>query len=155
MTPLIILISTFLICALGLRVSSGRAQYYLSARIAMTVMLCFTAMGHFLFPKGMAMMVPQVIPFKTEIVYLTGVIEIILGIGLVIPVMRILAARSLLVFLILVLPSNIKAAQEHISYNEGNFEGPGLAYLWFRVPLQILFITWIYYSCLHKSAKSV
>jgi uncharacterized membrane protein len=102
----------------------------------------------------MAMMVPQTIPFKTEIVYLTGVIEIILGIGLVIPVTRMLAARTLIVFLILVLPSNIKAAVEHINYSQGNFEGPGPAYLWFRVPLQILFIAWVYYSCLHKSAKS-
>jgi uncharacterized membrane protein len=48
----------------------------------------------------------------------------------------------------LLLPANIKAAKEHIDYQKGNFEGSGLKYLWFRMPLQILFILWIYLSAI-------
>ncbi len=37
------------------------------------------------------------------------------------------------------------AAARHIDYEKANFNGSGLNYLWFRVPLQILFIGWVWY----------
>jgi uncharacterized membrane protein len=58
----------------------------------MSVMLLFTAIAHFKFTKGMTMMLPGFIPFKTETVYLTGIIEIVAAIGLFIPHFRIIIA---------------------------------------------------------------
>jgi len=109
-------------------------------------MLVFTAIGHFAFPKGMSMMIPDFIPYKLEMVYVTGIIEIVGAIGLQIPRFRALAAWMLIVFFLLILPANIKAAIEQIDYQKGTYEGPGLVYLWFRVPLQILLIIWTYLS---------
>ena len=43
-----------------------------SGRIAMSAMLAFTAVAHFVFTKGMTMMLPDFIPYKIETVYLTG-----------------------------------------------------------------------------------
>ena len=88
MKPLIILISVFIISLLVNKIFKGNVEFALSGRIAMSAMLLFTAIGHFAFTKGMSMMLPDFIPFKTETVYLTGVIEIAAAIGLFIPNFR-------------------------------------------------------------------
>lgn len=93
-------------------------------------------------------MVPRFIPFKTGIVYLTGVIEILFAIGVLIPAYRVFTAWSLIIFLILVLPANIYAAIQRVDYQKATFNGSGINYLWFRIPLQILFIVWTYLSCI-------
>lgn len=146
MKPLIVLISVFLLSNLFIRFTSDQYNVLLAARIAMCVMLCFTAAAHFVFTKGMSMMIPPQIPFKTELIYITGVIEIFLGIGLLVPGLKIYAAWSTILFLVFMLPANIYAAVKHIDYQKGSFDGKGITYLWFRVPLQLLFIVWIYLS---------
>ena len=112
----------------------------------MAVMLLFTAIGHFAFTKGMTMMLPDFIPFKTEVIYLTGIIEIIAAVGLLIPNTRLWTGWALIIFFILLLPGNIKAAIDHVDYQKGTFDGNGPNYLWFRIPLQVLFIMWTYLS---------
>lgn len=92
------------------------------------------------------MMLPDFIPFKVQTVYVTGIIEIAAAIGLFIPNFRIITAWLLIIFLILILPANIYAAIKHIDYQRGTFDGNGPSYLWFRIPLQILFIFWVYFS---------
>ena len=117
-----------------------------AARIAMSVMLLFTASGHFAFPRGMMMMIPAFIPFRMTLVYITGIIEIIAAVGLHIESLRNLTAVLLIIFFILVLPANIYAAAKNIDYQKGGNDGKGLQYLWFRIPLQILFIIWTWMS---------
>ncbi len=150
MKPLIVLIAVFLILILAIKLLTQKYDLLLSARIGLCAMLFFTAIGHFAFTKGMTMMIPSVIPLKTEIVYLTGVLEILLGIGLIIPSFRAYSAWVLIIFFILLLPANINAAVKHIDYQRGTFDGNGVTYLWFRVPLQILFIFWTYLSSIKK-----
>src|SRR5690348_8129513 len=76
MKPLIVLLSVFAVSLLTTKIVRGNFELALSGRIAMSAMLAFTAIGHFAFTKGMAMMLPDFIPFKSETVYLTGIIEI-------------------------------------------------------------------------------
>ncbi|GAA4884107.1 membrane protein [Flaviramulus aquimarinus] len=109
-------------------------------------MLVFTAIGHFVFTKGMSMMIPEFIPFKEKFVYITGVFEILLAIGLLIPNLKVISGWTLIIFLLLMLPANIYASINNLNYQKGTFDGNGLAYLWFRIPLQILFIIWTYIS---------
>jgi uncharacterized membrane protein len=146
MKPLIVLIIAFGLSLLATKILRGNFEFALSARIAMSVMLVFTAVAHFIFTKGMAMMLPGFIPYKTEVVYLTGIIEIAAAIGLFIPNFRVLTAWLLILFFILILPANIYASIKHLDYQKGSFDGSGPAYLWFRIPLQILFIVWAYLS---------
>ena len=150
MKPLIILLSVFAISLLTTKFVRGQFEFALSGRIAMSVMLIFTAIAHFTFTKGMSMMLPDFIPFKTETVYLTGFIEIAAAIGLFIPNFRIVTAWLLIAFFLLILPANIYAATKHIDYQKGTFDGNGLTYLWFRIPLQILFIVWTYLSTIKR-----
>jgi uncharacterized membrane protein len=144
MKPLFVLLLTFVIAIFSIRVIRGDYNVALSARIAMSVMLIFTSVGHFAFTKGMTMMMPGFIPYKKEIVYFTGIVEIVAAILLLIPDFQLLTGWFLILFFVLLLPANINAAIKHVDYQKGTYDGSGPAYLWFRVPLQILFIIWVY-----------
>ena len=146
MKPLIVLLLVFAFSLAVNKIFRGNYEFVLSGRIAMSVMLLFTAIAHFVFTKGMGMMLPDFIPYKTETIYLTGVLEIVAALGLFIPSFRIITAWLLIAFFILILPANIYAAIKNIDYQKGTFDGNGLTYLWFRIPLQILFIVWTYLS---------
>jgi uncharacterized membrane protein len=95
------------------------------------------------------MMLPGFIPFKKEIIYATGLIEIFASVGLLIPLYRHLTSVLLIIFFLLILPANINAAIKKIDYQRGTNHGNGINYLWFRVPLQILFIAWVWYFGIH------
>jgi uncharacterized membrane protein len=146
MKPLIVLIASFLFSLLIVRLISGKFIFSFPARIGLSIMLCFTAMGHFMFTKGMSMMLPDFIPMKTLVIYFTGVIEIAAAICLHFSSIRKATGWLLILFFIILLPANIKAASESLNYETGTYDGNGLEYLWFRIPLQILFIVWVYLS---------
>ena len=146
MKLLVFLLIVFAIALLAIKIIFHKYEIALSARIAMSAMLVVTAIGHFAYTRGMTLMIPGFIPFKTEIVYLTGIIEIMAAIGLLIPQFRILTAWLLILFFVLLLPANIKAAIEHVDFEKGTYDGKGLNYLWTRIPLQIIFILWTYLS---------
>ena len=146
----IVLLVAFAAALLTIRATTRRWNFALSGRIAMCAMLCFTALGHVMFPQGMAMMIPPFIPFKVELVYLTGLLEVAGGIGLLIPKFRRLSAILLIIFFVLITPANIYAAIHHIDLQKASYDGPGPAYLWFRLPLQLFFIAWVWYFSLRK-----
>ncbi|WP_282112813.1 DoxX family protein [Maribacter stanieri] len=148
MKPLIVLLLSFTISIFLIKIIKKEYDFALSARIAMSIMLLFTAIGHFAFTKGMPMMIPKIIPFKESIIYLSGILEILLALGLIIPKFQIVSGWALIVFLLLMLPANIYASLNHVNYQKGTFDGNGLIYLWFRIPLQFLFIIWAYISAI-------
>lgn len=150
MKPLFVLIISFLLATVFVKLIKKEYNFAFAARIGMALMLCFTAIGHFAFTKGMSMMIPPVVPFKMSLVYLTGVLEVALGIGLLVPRFQVLSGWVLIIFLVLMLPGNVYAAIHNVNYQKGSFDGPGLSYLWFRVPLQLLFIGWTYISAIRK-----
>ena len=147
MKPLIVLLLVF---GISLAVTKLINDYNirLSAQIAMAVMMVFTSIGHFIYTRGMAMMLPSFIPFKKEVVYLTGMLEIASAAGLLIPATRTITAWLLIIFFTVLTPANINAAIKHLNMEKGTYDGSGPKYLWFRVPLQVLFIGWVYVSCL-------
>ncbi len=148
MKPLIVLLLSFTISLFVIKIVNNEYDFTLSARIAMSIMLVFTAIGHFVFTKGMSLMIPNFIPYKETFVYLTGVFEILLAISLLIPRFKYISGWTLIIFLLLMLPANIYASINNVNYQKGTFDGHGLAYLWFRIPLQFLFIVWTYISAI-------
>ena len=145
MKPLIVLLATFAIALLATRIFDHGWNFIFAGNAAMSVMLFFTAIGHFAYSKGMSMMVPPGIPFKKAVVYLTGLIEIAAAIGLLILPLRHLTSILLIIFFIAVLPANIYAAIHKVDYQKGTNEGNDPKYLWFRIPLQFFFIGWVWY----------
>lgn len=153
MKPLIVLLGAFALALLLIKVAKGCFNFALAGCIAMSAMLTFTAVAHFTFTRGMALMVPGFIPAKTPVIYATGIMEFVAAIGLLIPSVRVLTAWLLVVFFVLILPANISAAIRRIDYQKGSSDGSGPSYLWFRVPLQLLFIAWTYLAAISGVGK--
>ncbi|MGB5555476.1 MAG: hypothetical protein WBM83_12510 [Flavobacteriaceae bacterium] len=151
MKPLFVLLIAFVLSALLIKWSTKQVDYQLAARIAMACMLVFTAVGHFVFTKGMTAMIPNFLPFKSQIAFLTGIFEIVFALGLLLPNYRYMTGWLIIAFFVLILPANIKAAIEYIDYQTGDLNGPGLSYLWLRIPMQFFFIIWVYMSTLKPS----
>ena len=146
MKPFGLLIIAFIISLISVKFARGNYNVALAGRTAMSVMLLFTAMAHFKFTEGMTLMLPGFLPYREKIILLTGIIEIAAAIGLLIPSLRFVTAWLLIVFFILILPANVYASIHNVNYQEATFTGNGVTYLWFRIPLQILFILWVYFS---------
>ncbi len=151
MKPLIVLLSVFCMALAIMFFLHGEAHYSLAGRIAMSAMLVFTAIGHFMFSNGMSMMVPVFIPFKKEMVYGTGLLEIVGALGLILAAEQKITAWLLIIFFVLILPSNVFAAMQKLDYEKATYDGPGLTYLWFRGPLQLFFIGWVWYFGIYLS----
>lgn len=145
MKPLIVLLASFGVITFGSRIFLKDWNLEFAGNLAMCLMLILTASGHLLFTKGMEKMVPPFIPFKTLVVYITGAAEIILGLALLLHATRFPAGIALIILFLLLLPANIYAAMNHLNMENPAQKGPGPAYLWFRIPLQALFIGWIFY----------
>ena len=141
---MITLLAAFTILTLLSRLFLKDRDLLIAGNISMCLMLLLTASGHFLFTKGMTMMIPPIIPCKTLLVYLSGLAEVVLGIAISFQSTRFLAGVALIILFLLLLPANIFAAVKHLNIEKGTYTGPGLAYLWFRVPLQLFFILWVY-----------
>jgi uncharacterized membrane protein len=148
MKPLIVLIVAFFLSLIIIKLTSGIYDLQMAGRIAMVIMLLFTSIAHFKFVEGMAMMVPDIIPNKKLVVYITGYIEIAAAIGLLFSSTQYLTAWFLILFFIVLLPANIHAALKMVNFETRTYTGNGTSYLWFRIPLQILFIAWVYYSAI-------
>ncbi|MFT3823821.1 MAG: hypothetical protein QM731_07865 [Chitinophagaceae bacterium] len=150
MKVVVVLAVSFLLSLLAIKWLQNRYNWQLAGAIAMGIMLLFTSLGHFMFAKGMSMMLPPFIPFKTALVYLTGIIEIAAAIGLFIPSTRPVTGWLLIIFFILILPANIYGAIKHIDFEKAALNGNGPSYLWFRIPLQVLFILWTYLCTIYQ-----
>jgi uncharacterized membrane protein len=144
MKPLLALLAVFLITIFISWISSDSINYRLCGKMALSAMLVFTAMGHFRYKKGMALMLPASFPWKVPTIIITGIIELLAAIGILIPLTSRLTGILLIIFFIVILPSNIYAAFRNVNIETASFDGNGTTYLWFRIPLQLFFIGWTY-----------
>lgn len=135
MATLIVLFVSYLVLAL-LKVEKG-----LRGRISLAVLLIFTGTAHFYKTQQMAMMLPDYLSYKSEIIYMTGVLELLGAIGILIPRVRRLAGICLILMFVGFLPANVHAAFKYVEFG-GHAYGP--RYLLFRIPLQLFFIWWTY-----------
>lgn len=152
MVPLIVLLASFLaLFAMGHYFNISRLNLRNTGNLAMTTMLILTGVSHFYMTLGMTMMLPDFLPFKTELVYLTGLFELLAAIGLLFEKLRRPIGILLMIFFILILPANVFAAINHINISEASINGHGLSYLWFRIPLQLLFIGWVWFFSIRRN----
>ena len=95
---------------------------------------------HFTKVDWFMQIMPPYLPWHKELVYLSGVFEIILGIMLVFEKTRFLAGWGLILLLIAVFPANIYLAQTN---GAAMNTSPALA--WGRLPFQAVFIVLAYW----------
>ncbi|WP_346290224.1 DoxX family protein [Sphaerothrix gracilis] len=111
-------------------------------RVVLAVCMLVAGTLHFLASEPFVKIVPDLLPYPLALVYLSGVIEIALAIGLLVPSLSQLAAWGLIALFIAVYPANINMAVNHIHLDgvpDGN---------WFhaiRLPFQFVLIAWAYW----------
>lgn len=98
--------------------------------------------NHFLSPAPYVAMMPSALPWHLPLVYLSGVFEILGGLGLLLPRTRRLAAWGLIALFIAIFPANLNMAINHLPLGDKHL--PQWA-LWARLPLQAVFIAWAWW----------
>lgn len=150
MVPLGIWVTVFVglrVAALfGLRISAPAA-----ARHALALMLIFTASSHAFMLESLSTMLPPWVPAARALVLATGVLEGILAVQLFLVVKtrreRMLGWMLIGLFCAL-FPANIYSAIA----GTGPTGDRGVTYLWFRAPVQLLFIASAWYALLSRAA---
>jgi len=140
---LIVLFASWLVFrAAGAMGVTALATWRDSARYALAVMFVFTGIAHFNHLKHeLAKMVPRIFPQPLLIIYVTGVLELLGALGLLLPRFRSLAAICLIALLIAMFPANMKAASEGMI-----LLGKPATPLRLRLPVQVLFIGLLWWS---------
>jgi uncharacterized membrane protein len=102
---------------------------------------------HFVVPGVYAQIVPPAFPRPLALVYLSGAAEILLGVGVIVPRTRRLAAWGLVALLIAVFPANVYMATHDVV-----LEGvpawaatPSDAATWARLPFQLVLVAWAWW----------
>lgn len=103
----------------------------------------FAGIMHFVQDDMFAAIVPPLLPFPKFIVWVTGVMEIILAVMIVIPKYRQLAGALFAPYLLAVLPANIYMAIAGIPLGE---TAASPTALWVRVALQFPLIALIWWA---------
>ena len=111
-------------------------------RWLLAVFFVIAGIGHFVKPETYLKMMPPYIPFHLQMIYLSGVIEIILGILVLPEKTRKLAGWGIIALLIAVFPANI-----HIALNPEAFSPVAPWILWARLPFQAVFGFWVWIVC--------
>lgn len=109
------------------------------ARKAMALFFVCSGIAHFVKPRPFVEMIPENLPKRKEIVYASGVFEILGGLGLLFPPTRRLAAKGLVTLLYAVFPANLNMAIDN-KINSGTVPR---WLLWARLPLQFVMISGI------------
>ena len=102
----------------------------------------FIAAGanHFRMPEVYVSIIPPYLPWPLALVNISGIAEILGGLGILIPKVRLAAGWGLIALLAAVFPANIDMALH------GFRSVPGWI-LWLRLPCQLVFVAWIYWTC--------
>lgn len=67
---------------------AARTEPATRARVGVTLLFLITGAGHFAQPEAMAAMLPPQVPLRVQIIYITGVLELLGAIGVWIPPWR-------------------------------------------------------------------
>ncbi|UFH55031.1 MauE/DoxX family redox-associated membrane protein [Spirosoma sp. KNUC1025] len=94
--------------------------------------------NHFINPKTYLAIMPPYVPAHHLMVTLSGLAEIILGVGLLFPATRSLSAWGLILLLVAVFPANVYMVTSN------RFRHFPAWIRWARLPLQGVLIWWAY-----------
>jgi uncharacterized membrane protein len=106
----------------------------------MAILYIGAGINHFLNPDFYLPMMPPYIPAPSTMILLSGVIEVLLGVGLWVPKTRSFAAWAIIAMLFAFMPVHI-----HMLVNAEQYSDIPVAVLWARLPLQALFVAWAYW----------
>lgn len=106
----------------------------------LVVIYLAAALIHFIYPPVFIPAIPDFLPFPKVIVFVTGLLEVLLAIGLMTSKFRSKTALLSCFYLVALIPAHI-----HVSVNEIEMFGVSNTFLlWLRTLFQIPLIYWSY-----------
>ncbi len=108
-------------------------------QVLLALFFVYAGIQHFISPLNFMPFVPEFLPFKMAIIYISGIVEMILGILLLIPKYAKIGATGILVLLLVFLPIHIWDV-----FSDDPAMGSHTAAL-IRLPFQFLLIGWAYF----------
>jgi len=120
------------------------------SRVALALFFIVAGTAHFISPAPYLAIVPYYFPWPAAMVALSGVAEILGGLGVCFRSTRRAAGWWLIALLITVFPANIHALSTRMVI--GGHALPAWL-LWARLPFQLLFIAWVYRVCLRPNDR--
>jgi len=149
--PILMLVLLVLPWAAASARGQPAAQQERAGRFGIMTMFMFTGLGHFTSTAAIAALIPPTVPWPVPIVYVTGLLEIILGLAVTVPKRQAMAGRALISLLLAFIPINVYGAIYHVP--SGGHEW-GTAYLLVRIPLQLIIVAWVYRFTLQSSSAA-
>jgi uncharacterized membrane protein len=118
--------------------SDRRTLWYLAGKVTFAALFIIAGIGHFVATDFYLKIMPPYVPLHFTLVLVSGVIEIILGIVLLVPRYSKVAAWGIIALFIAVFPANI-----HVYQHQEMFPLPWIVHL-LRLPLQGVLILWAF-----------
>jgi uncharacterized membrane protein len=113
------------------------------SRVLLAVFFVAAGVNHFVSPENYLQIIPPFLPARAAANYVSGLAEILGGVGILFVPTRRLAALGLILLLILVFPANIYGALHGMQISD--WDVPRWV-LWLRLPIQPLLIAWVYFA---------
>ena len=105
----------------------------------LAIFFIYFGVDHFINPDFYLSIMPPAFPLHEEAVYISGLFEILGGVGVLISRFRKIAAWGLIALLVAVYPANI-----YMAITPEVFPNISIELLYFRLALQFLFFYWAY-----------
>ena len=117
------------------------------SQFLIAVLFVVAGVLHFLKPGSYTSTMPPWIPAHLTLVYVSGIFEILGGLGVMYAPVRAYAGWGLLALLLAVFPANIQMV---INAHRDNVSITHMALLLVRLPLQPLMMFWVYVSTIRR-----
>ena len=147
-TPIIILCllsSPLLIASIISKFKHQQLDRHKYACWGLGIAFFYFFIGHMIKTQGMVDMLPAWVPLRLPLIYITGLLELVIGITLFMPKFQTLSAMLAIAVFVLFFPANIYSALNGVGLGGHQW---GAIYLLIRTPLQIILIAWAYFFCI-------
>ena len=117
-------------------------------RVLLWLLALFLVIGgfnHLMNPAFYLAIMPPALPNPEWLNVISGLAEILLGVFVLEPRVRVLAAWGIIALLIAVFPANMYVALENVGLPTGEPGSGNAVANWVRLPFQALFILWAWW----------
>jgi uncharacterized membrane protein len=117
-------------------------------RVLLWLLALFLVIGgfnHLINPAFYVAIIPPALPNPEWLNVISGLAEIVLGVFVLEPRVRVIAAWGIIALLIAVFPANVYVALENVGLPTGEAGSGNAVANWVRLPFQALFILWAWW----------
>lgn len=138
--------SHFYLQRVDVRGSSRAAPAF--SRSVLAIIFVVAGVTHFTASASYLAIMPPYLPWPSQLIVISGLAEILGGLGILWAPTRRSAGWGLIVLLIAVFPANVQVLSTGMII--AGYQVP-MWMLWLRLPLQLVLLGWVYRACLRRT----